>query len=234
MAKTKFQSGSAETVWRSSIKEHPLNPRKISEAAKKKLIKSIKEVGVLDMPIVNKSTGRIVGGHQRIHAMDYLGKYQIDSEGQTKNDYELVVSLVELTEEQEAAALVRLNNTSMQGQFDGELLIELGEQYGVTSDSFMMDALDFSYYTGQDVKLDEFSGDAEATETQHKLQEVKAARSEMNAKQAIHNNGDWYVTVVCRDADEKHKLLKSLNLPKGESFISPAEIFALVEKHTSA
>ena len=72
MAKTKYQSGNVELVWRSSLKEHPLNPRKLSESAKKKLRNSVKEIGVMDMPVFNATTKHIVGGHQRLHTIDTL------------------------------------------------------------------------------------------------------------------------------------------------------------------
>jgi hypothetical protein len=35
------------------------------------------------------------------------------------------------------------------------------------------------------------------------------------------------VTVVCKDQAEKEKLMKHLGIPKGELYISPAEILAL-------
>ena len=76
MAKTKYQSGSVELMWRSAISEHPMNPRTLSDAARKKLRASVKEIGVMDTPVFNKRTGKLVGGHQRLHTIDFLEKFE--------------------------------------------------------------------------------------------------------------------------------------------------------------
>ena len=35
------------------------------------------------------------------------------------------------------------------------------------------------------------------------------------------------MTVVCRDQEEKERLCKHLGVPKGETYIASAEVFAL-------
>lgn len=225
MAKTKHQSGTVELVWRSAIKEHPLNPRTMTDAARKKLRVSVQEIGVLDTPVVNKTTGRLVGGHQRLHTIDYLERFKLVG-GEAKNDYQIEVAIVEMSEEQEAKALVRLNNQNLQGDWNTDILQELSAL--VSYDDMMFDKVDLAFMY-DDVALPEFDGGATATETKDALTDIKADRKAMQQKQTKENNGDYYVTVVCKDADEKHRLMKLLKLPKGESFIAPGELFAALE-----
>lgn len=92
------------------------NPRTLSEEAKKKLQRSLRDFGLLEPVIWNKTTGLLVGGHQRLAALDAL-------EG--TDDYLLEVAAVELTEKQEREANVALNNPALQGEYDHDLLAEL-------------------------------------------------------------------------------------------------------------
>ena len=231
MAKTKYQSGNAALMLRSEVRENPLNPRTLSASAQKKLRASVKEIGVMDMPVFNRQTGHLVGGHQRLHTIDYLEKYRVDDEG-IHNDYQVEVAVVDLTPEQEAKALVRLNNQNLQGSWDAGLLNELSISRGISYEDMGFERVDIEVlFDGEQVvALAEFDGDMRAKETRDNLAEIKADRKAMNERQAKNNNGDWYVTVVCKDAEEKHRLMKLLHLPKGESFIAPCEIFAALER----
>lgn len=225
MAKTKYQSGAVELVWRSSIKEHPLNPRTISESAKKKLRASVKEIGVMDTPVFNKQTGHLVGGHQRLHTIDFLEKFAITEKG-IQNDYQIEVSIVDMSLEQEAKALVRLNNQNLQGSWDAELLKALGER--VSFEDMGFERLDLAYiFDGEEDTVSVFNDTPQEKETKDSLGEIKAVRSNMRGQQSSNQNIDYYVTVVCKDQKEKERLMKHLGIPKGEIYISPAEIFAL-------
>lgn len=225
MAKTKYQSGAVELVWRSSIKEHPLNPRTMSESAKKKLRASVKEIGVMDTPVLNRATGHLVGGHQRLHTIDHLEKFSVTSDG-AKNDYQVEVSIVEMTPEQEAKALVRLNNQNLQGSWDGELLAELGKL--ASFDDMGFERLDLEFIMGGVEGVEElFEDAAPVKETKGALETIKADRKAMTEEKRVSQSVDYYVTIVCKDQTEKEKLMKHLGIPKGEIYISPAEIMAL-------
>lgn len=217
-------------MWRSEIMEHPMNPRTISEAARKKLRASVKEIGVMDTPVFNRLTGRLVGGHQRLHTIDFLEKFRVTDDG-PKNDYQIEVSVVEMDEAQESKALVRLNNQNLQGGWDAELLRELNRVQGISFEDMGFERLDLEilFDGSHEVALAEFDGDAGAAETRDALTAIKADRQAMNERKKKDDDGDWYVTIVCKDADEKHRLMAALKLPKGEAFISPAEIFAALD-----
>ena len=49
----------------------------------------------------------------------------------------------------------------------------------------------------------------------------------MGEDKKVSQSTDYYVSVVCKDQAEKEKLMKHLGIPKGEIYISPAELFAL-------
>jgi hypothetical protein len=65
---------------------------------------------------VNKRTGRVVSGHQRLNALDALEGTQ---------DYHLDVTVVDLTEKEEREQNVFLNAGDAQGAFDEEMLGKL-------------------------------------------------------------------------------------------------------------
>jgi len=116
MALTKYQKFETKTVLRSEIKGAEYNPRKISDDARKQLRDNIKRVGLLDTIVVNKNTMNIVSGHQRIAILDSLER---------KNDYELTVAMVDLTDKEEKEQNVFFNNSKVQGEFDLDILSQI-------------------------------------------------------------------------------------------------------------
>ena len=50
-----------------------INPRKISEAKKQQLIKSIEKFNLAEIPAINKDN-TIISGHQRIKALQLIGR----------------------------------------------------------------------------------------------------------------------------------------------------------------
>lgn len=221
MEKSKHQRYVIETVARSSIKEHPKNPRKITESSKKKLRDKMKDVGLLQPLIVNRTSGYLLSGHQRLATLDSLERYK---EG--GKDYGVEVSMVELDEKSETAMLVFLNNPSSMGQWDTDLLADLGEL--VDFDSMGFDRVDVEMMFDGDARFETLFDDAvPVTETKGALEEIKASRADHKERAKDAQSVDYYVTVVCKDQTEKEALMKHLGIPKGEIYISPSEIFAL-------
>ena len=227
--KTQHQRYVMETVARSSIKEHPQNPRIISEGAKKKLRDKMKEVGLLQPLIVNRTTGYLLGGHQRLGTLDGLERYKPG-----KNDYYLDVAVVELDSKAELEMLVFLNNPSGQGSWDLDELANIATD-GVSFDGMGFDKVDIEMMFDGDARFESFFGDsAEVMEAKDALQSVKedgrsgkSGLDEFRAKGAKNISSVFYVVVVCKDQAEKDKLLKHLRVPKGEQYISPSEILGL-------
>ena len=100
----------------------PYNPRKIKDEARRRLKANIGRVGLLEPIIWNSRTGHVVGGHQRLKALDSL-------EG--TDNYLVPVAVVDLDETTERAQNVFLNNSEAQGEWDigqlGELLKSIPE-----------------------------------------------------------------------------------------------------------
>lgn len=226
---SKHQKFVMERWARSAIKLHPNNPRIISEGARKKLKGKMAEVGLLQPLIINRTTGYLLGGHQRLASMDALERYKPG-----KNDYGLDVAVVELDSKAELEMLVFLNNPSGQGSWDLDELANIATE-GVSFDGMGFDKVDIEMMFDGDARFESFFGDSvEVMETKDALQTVKedgrsgkSGLDEFRAKGAKNISSDFYVVVVCKDQAEKEKLLKHLRVPKGEQYISPSEILGL-------
>ena len=133
METSKYQKFDTVTISRSEIKIAGYNPRRISDAARKKLRENIKRVGLLDTIVVNKNTMNIVSGHQRIAVLDALEK---------KKDYALTVAMVDLTEKEEMEQNLFFNNAKAMGEYDPYLLGEMFESYDIEVDNTGFDLPD--------------------------------------------------------------------------------------------
>jgi len=91
------------------IRPNPSNPRAITKEAMDGLVASIARFGVVEPIVVNTFTGCIVGGHQRIQAMQSLGMTETE------------VVLVDLPLEEEMTLNVALNNKAIQGSWSNEI-----------------------------------------------------------------------------------------------------------------
>ena len=97
------------------------NPRKDLQPGDPEFIKlkaSIEAYGYVTPIIMNKTTGRIVGGHQRAKVMQSLGYKEVD------------VVVVEMDEMQEKALNVALNKIS--GEWDNDKLSALISELSAT------------------------------------------------------------------------------------------------------
>ena len=101
---------------RADIENAPYNPRTIDDYAKKKLRENLKRVGLVQPLVVNKTTGHLVSGHQRLAAMDALEK---------SGEYLLDVSVVEMDKKTEMEQNAFMNNPSAQGTWDVDALSDL-------------------------------------------------------------------------------------------------------------
>lgn len=99
----------------SELQSAPYNPRTISEQALDGLKHSIRRYGLVQPIVWNKRTGNIVGGHQRVLAMQQEGV----------NEANVVV--VDLSEIEEKTLNVTLNNKVIEGDFTSGLGDILGD-----------------------------------------------------------------------------------------------------------
>jgi len=116
MTITRYQKAHGVEKHRSEITLAEYNPRRITPNAMRRLKDSIKTFGLLEPFIWNETTGNLVGGHQRLAALDDLEKSE---------DYSVAVTVVKLPIEKEKALNLALNNPSLQGEYDVSLIDEM-------------------------------------------------------------------------------------------------------------
>lgn len=225
MSITKHQKFTMRTMWRSDIKEHPKNPRVITENAKKKLKNKMQEVGLLQPLIVNERTGYLLGGHQRMAVTDSLEKYK-----DGKNDYELEVAAVDLDEKKELEMLVFLNNPGAQGGWELEMLAEINLDAGVGFSDMGFDSLDVDLLFDGDSRFNEiFPDPIDVKETKSSLEEIKSVRKENMEAMQEKQSAQFYCVIVCRDGQEKKDLLRRMNIADYETYISSEAAFAALK-----
>ena len=110
---SKHVSFTPENIHRREIKNAPYNPRQISKEARSRLKKNIATIGLVAPIVWNRTTGNIVGGHQRLSVLDDLER---------TDDYLVPVAAVEMDDTTEKVQNVFLNNTEAQGEWDLESL----------------------------------------------------------------------------------------------------------------
>lgn len=210
MAVSKVQNFDIVTIHRSEIKNAPYNPRFISEGNKRRLKKGLKKFGLVETLVWNERTGNLVSGHQRLSQIDEIEGNQ---------DYELTVSVVNLSETDEMALNVQLNNTSMMGEYDLDALAEMAEQ-GANIDDFGFSDSDIEILFGESDLVEKFIDSSEITETKDKLRDIKKDRSEYTEKMKEANNASFYFTVICESMEEREELFNKMGVPFSEEFIN--------------
>lgn len=190
---------------RSELTGHPRNPRTIDPIAARGLRESIrKSKGLVQPPVLNKTTGKLVAGHQRINQLDSL---------MGDKDYNITVAVIEVDEREEMALNIRLNSQAISGQYDLAELDSLIREFEfdlpdlgldiVSLEQMHLDAgvpFDFDISpaeaAGQEIArqvadnvarvADEVDAEAEAA----KIEEVKAAKAAFRERSAeMHDNG---------------------------------------------
>ena len=226
--KTELQKYEMMTVRRSQLQMHDKNPRVISESAKKKLKEKMCEGGLLGPLIVNRrENGELVllGGHQRLGVMDGIQRYK-----NGKNDYELDVAIVQISEHEELEMLVFLNNPSASGTWDIDLLAEINQDFGVDFGDMGFDKVDVDLLFDGDARFSElFADSAEVDETKNALAEIKEHRKESTTRLKQENQADFYAVVVCKDQAEKDALMAALHLPKYETMVSADAVLSAMK-----
>jgi ParB-like chromosome segregation protein Spo0J len=133
---SKFQKFTIARVLRADIKGAPYNPRKISAKAKTKLRAALKRIGLIEAVTVNKKNMVLVGGHQRLAALDALEGSQ---------NYLLDVCMVQLAPKQEKEANLFLNNYEAQGEWDIDALAKILPDVDIEAAGFEQVGIDLLF-----------------------------------------------------------------------------------------
>lgn len=124
------------------------NPRTISKKQFKDLKKSITEFGIVAPIVVNINKDRenvIVGGHQRVRALQDLGHESV------------LCALVDLTLQEEMKLNLRLNKNG--GKFDDDMLINYFDEEVLFEVGFTANDLDINIDKYEDNQLQEATKD---------------------------------------------------------------------------
>ena len=218
MANSKYQKFTVETISRADIKNAEYNPRIMDKESKKRLKKNLQENGLVSALTWNKRTGNLVGGHQRLEQLDALEK---------NKDYELTVCVVDVDERQEAKLNVILNNPSMQGDWNLDLLAQITEEFGVGFDDMGFTKLDIDFMFDGDERFTEMFETPEAEEVKTGLAEVKEARAAGVERMKDKNNINFYSVIVFEDEEAKREFYKKISVPLSEEFWTADKVLRL-------
>lgn len=205
-----------QTIHRQDIQKAAYNPRLIDNENKERLEKGIKKHGLVEPLVWNKRTGNLVSGHQRLSILDKLEK--------SKN-YELDVSVIDVDEEEEKRINIQLNNASMQGTYDYDMLGELALELGDSLEDLGFSDFDAEIMFGTSDRFQELLPDSKAVETaKGDIREIKENRERMKEKYSQEQNADFYFVVVCKDQQEKDDLLGKMSVPNTEKYVSATQL----------
>lgn len=216
--KSKFQKFEFGTINRSEIKNAVYNPRIMDKEAKKRLKKNLQENGLVSAITWNRRTGNICGGHQRVEQLDALER---------NKDYSLDVCIVDVDERTEAKLNVILNNPSMQGDWDLDLLAGISDTFDVSFDEMGFTKLDVDFMFDGDERFTEMFETPEAQEVKKGLEEVKAARQAGKERMQDKNNINWYSVIVFEDEAAKEAFYKRISVPISEEYLTVDKIYRL-------
>lgn len=192
------QAFTPQRVRRDALLNAPYNPRRMPKDKAKRLRDNLAKVGLVEPVIWNRRTGNLVGGHQRLAALDML-------EG--KADYELDVAAVDLDPKVEREQNVFLNNPGTQGDWDLRAL------QGLFAKGASLEGAGFD-----ELELDELLQPLKNVDIA--LQENRPAMPPQAATVGV----DLIIGFVTRE--QREAFVAALGVEKDERYVDAARIFA--------
>ena len=195
----RLEAFKTDTIDRRLIKGAPYNPRLITEQARKKLRAALKKVGLISPVTWNRRTGTLVSGHQRISALDAV---------HGSPEYSLTVAVVDMSEDEEKAANLLLNNPESQGEWDMEKLGEMLKNTSLNLEAAGMGSSDVFKIIGEDAPDDVLADVAERIEKTREIAEAVSSKAD-------DYSTDYYLVVVFASPEERKKATDELGLDDG-------------------
>lgn len=218
MEKSKYQKFIVETISRNDIKNADYNPRIMSKEAKKRLKENLKSHGLASALTWNRRTGNLVGGHQRLEQLDSLEK---------NKNYSLDVCVIDVDEYEEIKLNTLLNNSSMQGDWDTDKLIEIRNDYGTDFSEMGFTELDVNFMFDGDNRFTDLFETEETETVKSGLENVKEARKNSAERLEAKNNINWYSIIVFKDEEQKKEFYKQINMPVYEEYLTVESLMRL-------
>lgn len=216
MAITKYQKFEVKTINRKDINNAPYNPRKISDKAKDKLKKNIKERGFMGGIVVNKTNMNLISGHQRLLVLDSLER---------KQDYEITVNLVELSEKEEKEQNIFFNNLNAQGEFDELLLKDIFNDIDYEFTGF-----EESDLAAFNITINEFQNNSDEVKNIQNIKEkLNKIRKENVEKLNKENDTNFFISLIFETVEDKINFCKKYNLNITEQYIKFEDFLRLIK-----
>jgi hypothetical protein len=192
----------------------------VTEKSRRLLKKQIEKNGLVETLCWNERSGVLVSGHLRLSILDDLNHYEPPFEDlPLKNDYLVGVAVVRLSEKQERALNVFMNNAAAQGNFSEALLQMVAE--GLDLEEVGM---------GEEDLAAMFPGATLPAAGAGPLAPVEAVVAIHSEKQATHTAAPPKeetdaLMVVWPSTAERNAWLESVGLDPGGRFWSSKEFF---------
>lgn len=214
---TSFQKFVVESIHRSEIKNAPYNPRQMSDYSRKKLRDNLGKVGLVQPICWNRRTGYIVGGHQRVSALDDLERTM---------DYTMSVAVVDVDEKTEKELNVFLNNSNAQGDWDLEKLEVLLKDAEIELEGTGFDISDVYQLFGESPDAAE-NGAIEVLAEQ--LRAARERQDELVKNSEDKNDTDFYAVVVFKSYSVRKDFTDALGL-EDNRYIDGRRLLELIKK----
>jgi hypothetical protein len=205
----------AETIQvkRSQINFATYNPRRITPEARRKLEKNLETFGLMGGIIWNAMTGNLVSGHQRVGILDKNNKYK-----KGENDYDLFVTKVSLSEQEEKEQNIFLNNSLAQGYFDEDKLKDMMKEIDFSEATGFLKKEQVSYFAETDLTDEEYRKIAE------RVEETSQKIEEMHSKQAVETDSN-YIVLIFKNRGDKETLINNLGLQLDDGRFCNGQVF---------
>ena len=217
--RTRFDKGNPEVIERARIKNAPYNPRQIDRDSAERLRKSLREHGLVDLPIWNKRTGNLVGGHQRISQLDAL-------EG--SKDYELMVNVIDVDEREEAQLNVKLNNPDLQGDWDFGKLADLAGEFDLDFDDMGFSEMSVDMMFDGDDRFSALLDNDEVNGAMSDMAEIKAARQRIREDTAEKDGINFFTTIVFHDEARKKRFMQAISVNSWEQYVTLDQVLRVL------
>jgi hypothetical protein len=198
-----LQKFEIKTVHRSQIKAADYNPRTIGNKNRELLNSNIQKRGLLETLVWNKRSGNLVSGHRRLEKLDaaYEAKYK-------SLDYELTVSVCDLSDKEEKEQNIFFNNPNAQGDWDREMMLAIipdidVKSAGLTDDDLAILGIDLDLSRNNISATDDIIASFETLKKENKQAAIdkggkaypphmdyKAVKSGMDAKSAEEGSAE--------------------------------------------
>jgi hypothetical protein len=163
----------------------------MSEDARKRLKVSLEKNSLLAPITWNRVSGNIVGGHQRIKALDAIARGK---------DYTLRVAAVEMTEVEEKQANLALNSERIQGHWAADQLGDMLRDETLDLDAAGFDATDVYVLLGEESKDTVLTEIANRVQQMHDIADATQGTKAKDDENA--NNLDFFMVFVWKNSKE--------------------------------